>query len=173
LKVVDLTIYSVSAERTCPFDRSPAATVTPSGPKSMKNATPLDRDAADRGYKSDYKRASAAPTSFAADPFILLALITLVESTTTLHPMQVTDRVQESTGDTRPNLEFNGRCMLLQNGRASRTEPIGIHREVRLPAGDTQGLGTRPNAADGPTRALLAVIARHPEAIEDTLRKAG
>ena len=75
---------------------------------------------ADRGYKSDYKRASAAPTSFAAAPFILLALITLVESTTTLHPMQVTDRVQESTGDTRPNLEFNGRCMLLQNGRASR-----------------------------------------------------
>src|SRR5690349_6416295 len=29
---------------------------------------------------------------------------------------------------------------------------------------------TRP---DGPARVLLAVIARHPEAVEDTLRKAG
>ena len=42
---------------------------------------------------------------------------------------------------------------------------------VRFPAGHFAELGAGPGATDTPTRVLLAVIARHPEAVEDACQE--
>ena len=53
----------------------------------------------------------------------------------------------------------------------SGPEPGGFRREVWFPASHFAELGAGADPAHGPARVLLAVIARHPEAVEDALRK--
>ncbi len=69
-------------------------------------------------------------------------------------------------------------CAVSGLGRAKRTDEVKLSQaqfatRFGFPPATLRNWEQGRSRPDAPTRVLLAVIAKHPEAVEDVLRKAG